>query len=56
MAQSTKPISPLRVRMIDDMTMRKLSHRTQSQYVRAVAKFTRFLSRSPDTADAEDLQ
>jgi integrase/recombinase XerD len=56
MAQSTKPISPLRQRMIEDMTMRKLSPRTQTQYVRAVANFTRFLTRSPETADAEDLR
>lgn len=56
MAQSTKPISPLRQRMLDDMTMRKLSTKTQTQYIRAVANFTRFLARSPDTADAEDLR
>jgi site-specific recombinase XerD len=56
MAQSIKPISALRQRMIDDMRMRKLSPRTQSSYIRAVANFTRFLTRSPDTADAEDLR
>ena len=56
MAQSTQSISPLRQRMIDDMTMRKLSPRTQSSYIRVVANFTRFLTRSPDTADAEDLR
>ncbi len=56
MAQSNKPISALRRRMIEDMTMRKLSPRTQSSYIRAVANFTRFLTRSPDTADAEDLR
>ena len=56
MAQSTKSISPLRQRMTEDMTMRKLSTKTQTQYVRAVANFTRFLVRSPDTADAEDLR
>ena len=56
MAQSTQSISPLRQRMIDDMTMRKLSPRTQRSYIRVVANFTRFLSRSPDTADAEDLR
>ena len=56
MAQSTKPISPLRQRMLEDMTMRKLSTKTQTQYVRAVANFARFLARSPDLADAEDLR
>jgi integrase/recombinase XerD len=56
MTQTTKPISPLRQRMIDDMRMRKLSDKTQSHYIRAVVNFTRFLGRSPDTATAEDLR
>ena len=56
MSQSTKPISPLRQRMIEDMTLRKFSPKTQTAYLRAVANFTRFLGRSPDTAEAEDLR
>ena len=32
-------ISPLRQRMIEDMTLRKLSPKTQSGYIRAVKKF-----------------
>jgi site-specific recombinase XerD len=56
MGQSTKPISPLRQRMLDDMRLRKLSPKTQSAYVRAVVDFTRFLDRAPDTAAAEDLR
>ena len=56
MTQSTKPISPLRQRMIEDMRLRKLSPKTQTAYIRAVVNFTRFLSRCPDTADAEDLR
>ena len=56
MTHSTQPISPLRQRMIEDMTMRKLSPRTQGTYIRVVANFTRFLTRSPDTAGAEDLR
>jgi integrase/recombinase XerD len=56
MTQTTKPISPLRQRMLDDMRMRKLSDKTQTHYVRAVVNFTRFLARSPDTATAEDLR
>ena len=31
----TKPISPLRQRMIDDMTMRNLSPSSQETYIRA---------------------
>ncbi len=54
MSQST--ISPLRQRMIDDMTLRKLNEKTQVAYLRAVKRFTRFLQRAPDTATAEDLR
>jgi site-specific recombinase XerD len=54
--QNNKSISPLRQRMIEDMTMRKLSPGTQTAYIRAVKDFTRFLGRSPDTASAEDLR
>jgi integrase/recombinase XerD len=56
MTQTTKPISPLRQRMIDDMTLRKLSPQTQGAYIRAVKNFTRFLGQSPDAANAEDLR
>ncbi len=49
-------ISPLRQRMIDDMTMRKLNAKTQAAYLRAVKNFTRFFGRSPDQASAEDLR
>ena len=56
MTDSNKPISPLRQRMIEDMTMRKLNPKTQSGYIRAVRKLARFLGRSPDTATAEELR
>ena len=56
MIQSNKSISPLRQRMIEDMSLRKLSVKTQTAYIRAVVKLTRFLGRSPDTATAEDLR
>ncbi len=56
MTESTKPLSPLRRRMIEDMTMRKLSPKTQTAYIRAVVNLTRFLGRSPDTAEVEDLR
>ena len=49
-------ISSLRQRMIEDMTLRKLSPKTQSGYIRAVKKLTHFLGRSPDTATVEDLR
>ena len=44
MAQTT----PLRRRMLDDMTVRNLSPATQQSYVYAVAKFSRFFDRSSD--------
>jgi integrase/recombinase XerD len=53
---SDKPISPLRQRMIDDMTARRLSEATQKDYVRNVRNFTAFLGRSPDTATSDDLR
>jgi len=56
MTQTTHPISPLRQRMIDDMTMRKLSPKTQAGYIRGVKNLTQFLGHSPDTATAEDLR
>jgi len=56
MGHSSKSVSPLRQRMIEDMTLRKLGPSTQTGYIRAVVKFTRYLGRSPDTAEAEDLR
>ena len=56
MTHHTKPISPLRKRMLEDMALRKLAPKTQSNYLRAVINFTCFLGRSPDTATAEDLR
>ena len=56
MAQSSKPISPLRQRMIEDMSLRKLSPKTQTHYIRAVRNLARYLRRSPDTATVEDLR
>ena len=51
---SDKPISPLRQRMIDDMTARRFSEKVQKTYVRHVRTFAAFLGRSPDTATSED--
>jgi integrase/recombinase XerD len=53
---SKKPISPLRQRMIDDMTARRFKEKVQKDYVRHVRKFATFLGRSPDTATSEDLR
>ena len=53
---SEKPISPLRQRMIDDMTARRFSEDTKRDYVRDVKNFAVFLGRSPDKATSEDLR
>jgi len=56
MTYSTQTISPLRQRMIEDMSLRKLKPRTQESHIRAVKRLTRFLKRAPDTATAEELR
>jgi hypothetical protein len=56
MTDSNKSISPLRQRMIEDMTLRKLSPKTQATYLRAVLRFTHFFGQSPDLASPEDLR
>ena len=50
------PVSPLRRRMIEDMTMRNFAPRTQEGYIRAVKSFSAFLGASPDTARFADLR
>ena len=49
-------VSPLRRRMIEDMTVRNLSLAVQRSYVHAVAKFGRFFSRSPERLGLEDVR
>ena len=53
---TTTPISPLRRRMIEDMTVRGFGEKTQSDYIRHVKNFSTFLGRSPDTAEGKDLR
>src|SRR5260221_11018006 len=50
-----KAISPLRQRLIEDMTIRRLGPRTQHDYIRRVKSFADFVGRSPDKATAEDV-
>src|SRR5260370_1636157 len=49
-------ISPLRRRMIEDMTVRNLSPATQRSYVHAVAKFSRYFGHSPDRLALEQVR
>jgi len=50
-----KAISPLRRRLIEDMTIRRLSANTQHQYIRHIKRFADFVGRSLDKATAEDV-
>src|SRR6202171_1149498 len=49
-------VSPLRRRMIEDMTIRKLSPKTQQGYIRTIKNLAVFLGRSPDKASFEDVR
>ena len=51
-----KPVSPLRQRMIEDMTVRHFKEKVQKDYIGHVTNFKDFLGRSPDTATSEDLR
>ena len=56
MTDRIRQLSPLRRRMIDDMTVRNLSPATQRSYIHAVSKFSRYFGRSPDRLDLEDVR
>jgi site-specific recombinase XerD len=49
-------MTPLRRRMIDDMTVRNLSPATQQSYIWAVARFSWFFGRSPDQLEMEEVR
>ena len=49
-------LSPLRRRMIEDMTVRNLSPATQRSYLSAVSKLSRYFGRSPDHLGLEDVR
>src|SRR6201988_1219640 len=53
---SQRPVSPLRARMIEDMTVRGFNEHTRRDYVRHVRSFAACTGRPPDTATAEDLR
>lgn len=56
MTDATAAVSPLRRRMIDDMSLRNLSPATQQSYLYAVARFSRYHGRSPDRLGIEDVR
>ena len=49
-------LSPLRRRMIEDMTIRNMSPATQRSYISAVSKFSRYFGRSPERLELEDVR
>jgi integrase/recombinase XerD len=49
-------MSPLRRRMVEDMTVRNLSRSTQQSYIYAVAKFSRHFDCPPDRLGMEDVR
>jgi len=49
-------MTPLRRRMIEDMTLRNLSPHTVEAYVRAVAQFAKHFRRSPEQLGGEDAR
>jgi integrase/recombinase XerD len=56
MKDSTREISPLRQRLLEDMRLRKLAPQTQASYVRSVRRLAGYLRRPPDTATVEELR
>ena len=49
-------ISPLRQRMIDDMTLHNMAPSTQKVYAYAVANFARYHGTSPDQLGLEEIR
>ena len=54
--RTTTTVSPLRQRMIEDMTARNLGHHSQRSHIYSCKLFAAFLKRSPDTATADDVR
>ncbi len=52
----SQQVSPLRQRMIDDMTIRNMSPLTQKAYVRAVKNFSLHFMKSPDKLTFENVR
>ncbi len=53
---TTEAITPLRQRMIEDMSSRKLGAHTQRSHIYSCKRFAAFLKRLPDTATCEDIR
>jgi len=51
-----KPVSALQKRMIEDMSLRGFSTRTQDSYVRSVSGLAGYYNRSPDVLSTEEIR
>lgn len=49
-------MSPLRLRLVEDMTVRNLSPATQRSYISALAMFSHYFGKSTDHLDVEDVR
>ncbi len=54
--QHSEPTTPLRARMISDMTARTLGPASQTNHLRACKRFAAWLGRSPETATPDDAK
>ena len=54
--QHSTAITPLRVRMIADMSARNLGSASQSSHLRACKRFAAWLGRTPETATPDDVK
>ena len=54
--QQSTPTTPLRARMIADMSGRNLDPASQSSHLRACKRFAAWLGRSPETATPDDVK
>src|SRR4051794_27092917 len=52
----TNTVNPLRQRMIEDMTARKLNPHTQRSHIQSCKRFAAWLKRSPDTATPDEVR
>jgi integrase/recombinase XerD len=53
---TNEAMSPLRRRMIEDMSMRRLAPKTQKDYIQVIKNLAAFIGRPPDTASFEDIR
>lgn len=51
-----KRLSPIALRMKEDLQLNGRGERTQESYIRMLRKFTEFLKREPDSATEDDLR